>query len=316
MSQMTAGQALSQMQQNLINLAATIGGVIRNIQLSIGDISTIDTDVMFTLDGINEQISDVLSVNSIIDNLTTQDATLVLSAKQGYVINQLINTVKSDIASIKNTLSTTDFSYDTLQEIGDKLSALGNSVNASITDITGITIVSPSAGQVLMAVDVNGTIVWENKDLPTSTTSAAITATDIAGSNTLSKVYPAMLSSGGDVTTLDYSSTGCYFKPSTGEFFATELSSLSDSRYKTDIETISNALGIIEQINPVTFTFTETEKRSAGVIAQELEKILPDLVNTPNNRDDKYSVNYLGIIGYLVGAVQELSAKVTVLEAK
>ena len=58
----------------------------------------------------------------------------------------------------------------------------------------------------------------------------------------------------------------------------------------------------------VEFTRIADEKRSIGVIAQELETILPELVLTDS--EGIKSVNYAQITGLLIEAVKELSAKV------
>jgi hypothetical protein len=50
---------------------------------------------------------------------------------------------------------------------------------------------------------------------------------------------------------------------------------------------------------------------SIGVIAQELETVLPELVNGSENK----TVNYSGLIGVLIEAIKELKERVEILEA-
>jgi hypothetical protein len=76
------------------------------------------------------------------------------------------------------------------------------------------------------------------------------------------------------------------------------------------VETINNALSTIEKIRGVKFSWKSSGNQSIGVIAQELEEILPELVEG----DDNKTVNYSGIIGVLVEAVKELSTRVEELE--
>jgi hypothetical protein len=92
---------------------------------------------------------------------------------------------------------------------------------------------------------------------------------------------------------------------------ATDFNATSDINLKTNINNISDSLEKISQINGVTFNWKETNKPSAGVIAQEIEKILPQLVN--NNGENK-SVNYNGLIGLLIEAVKELSREIDKLK--
>lgn len=81
----------------------------------------------------------------------------------------------------------------------------------------------------------------------------------------------------------------------------------SDISLKKNIETFSNALDTVEKLRGVEFDWKNTDKHSAGVIAQELETVLPYLVS---NSDGIKSVNYTAIIGVLIEAIKELSDKV------
>ena len=59
------------------------------------------------------------------------------------------------------------------------------------------------------------------------------------------------------------------------------------------------------KLRPVSFTLKTNGKKSMGVIAQELEKVYPQLVSQQKGEDLRF-VNYDGLIGPLIGAVQEL----------
>ena len=83
----------------------------------------------------------------------------------------------------------------------------------------------------------------------------------------------------------------------------------SDIRVKENIETIESALDKVEQLSGKTYNykFNDPTTRDGGVIAQDLEKILPEAVVTVD--DIKY-VKYEAVIGLLVNAVNELARKV------
>ena len=87
----------------------------------------------------------------------------------------------------------------------------------------------------------------------------------------------------------------------------------SDVALKSNIKTIPNGLGMIEKLNPVTFNWNveENNQPSAGFIAQEVEEVLPDLVR---GEEGEKTIKTAGVVGYLVKAVQELSARVKELE--
>lgn len=95
----------------------------------------------------------------------------------------------------------------------------------------------------------------------------------------------------------------------TGTFTATaDIVAYSDASLKKDVSTIEGALEKTKQLRGVEFTRIEDEARSIGVIAQELEKVLPELVVT--NDEGLKAVNYGQITGLLIEAIKELSAKV------
>lgn len=87
-----------------------------------------------------------------------------------------------------------------------------------------------------------------------------------------------------------------------------DITAYSDASLKKDVKTIENALDKTKELRGVEFTRIADNTKSIGVIAQELEKVLPELVLT----DDEgiKSVNYAQITGLLIEAVKELSAKV------
>lgn len=90
-----------------------------------------------------------------------------------------------------------------------------------------------------------------------------------------------------------------------------DINSTSDINLKTNIHTVENALDTVSQLRGVSFDWKETEGSSYGVIAQELEEVLPELVKTGENK----SVNYNGIIGVLIEAIKELKKEVEELKS-
>ncbi|AGH30875.1 tail fiber protein [Micromonas pusilla virus 12T] len=92
----------------------------------------------------------------------------------------------------------------------------------------------------------------------------------------------------------------------TGEITAGDFIITSDERLKSDINKIPKALDKVKELSG--YTYTINEKESAGVIAQELLKVLPESVTTKD--DGYYAVSYHGLVGLLIEAVKELSEKV------
>ena len=96
--------------------------------------------------------------------------------------------------------------------------------------------------------------------------------------------------------------------------FNDNVTAFSDERLKDNIETIENGLDKVEQLRGV--TYTRDEKESIGVIAQEVEKILPEIVLTADDEMGTKSVDYSRLTAVLIEAVKDLSARVKELEGK
>lgn len=100
----------------------------------------------------------------------------------------------------------------------------------------------------------------------------------------------------------------------------TAFGSPSDIRLKENIEVIPNALDKVKQLKGVTFNYKKDGKKSTGLIAQDLEKVLPEVVyetSTLDKDEEKHlAVRYGNTVGLLVEAIKELEARVKELEGK
>jgi len=125
-----------------------------------------------------------------------------------------------------------------------------------------------------------------------------------------STFYPTFVdnTTGNLSTTINVSDSKLFYQPSTGTLNATEFNSLSDVSVKTNVNEIGNGLDAINAIAGVEFDWKDNGNHSAGVVAQELEKVLPHLVSTSD--EGMKSVNYAGLTAYLLSAVKELSKEV------
>ena len=147
-----------------------------------------------------------------------------------------------------------------------------------------------------------------------STCSASI-GTEFATTNTTqtltNKTLTSPVVSGGSINNTTIGATTA----STGVFTtvsATDFNSTSDGRLKKNITPVKG-LEVVSQLNGCEFDFTDTNKHSSGVIAQDIEKILPHLVC--NDKEYK-SVAYAQIIPYLIESIKELSGEVESLKNK
>jgi hypothetical protein len=111
----------------------------------------------------------------------------------------------------------------------------------------------------------------------------------------------------GLATSIGVSSSKLYYNPNTGTLNATNFNTLSDLALKTNISPIINPLDILKKLNPVSFDWKDNGNHSHGLIAQELEKVLPELVSGTNQK----SVNYTALIAILIKAIQDLDNKLS-----
>lgn len=101
---------------------------------------------------------------------------------------------------------------------------------------------------------------------------------------------------------------------SSGDFTAAgNVTAYSDERLKKDIATIDCALALVQQLRGVRYTRREDDQRNIGVVAQEVQKVLPEVVL---NDAGYLSVAYGNMVGVLIEAVKELAARVEELEAR
>ena len=157
-----------------------------------------------------------------------------------------------------------------------------------------------TAGQVLTSGGTGAAPTWS-----TPSSGGSVTLADDTSTNTT--YYPTFATAtSGTATTIKVASTKLTYNPSTGVFYSTEFSSSSDEKLKENISTITNGLDVIKQLNPVEFNWKSGNGKGYGVIAQEIEKILPELVTS----DGEYkSVKYDQIIAFLISAVKDLANK-------
>jgi hypothetical protein len=71
-----------------------------------------------------------------------------------------------------------------------------------------------------------------------------------------------------------------------------------------------------DNLRPVTYTYTPTDKINIGLIAHELQEYYPFLVEGEKDGTNHQSVNYIGLISVLIKEIQELKKRVTYLESR
>jgi len=203
------------------------------------------------------------------------------------------------VGNIANSIvigtATTALNLDRSVISGDGLTGGGSLNGQSVT--LGIGTISNSGIQVnIDSIQVDSTVV---RTFGTQTIAGAKTFTNNLSVSGIASAT-TFVGVGLSVTTATVSQT----------ITAQNFNSVSDNRIKKNIKTLENSLRLIESLRGVSFDWKETDGSSYGVIAQEIEEILPNLVKDGEIK----SVNYNGLIGVLIEAVKELSEEVKELK--
>jgi len=203
---------------------------------------------------------------------------------------------------------------------GTNITVTGTTVNLddSIT-LTGIT--ATSASFVLQTFESSSTVITsgsnifgdENTDTQQFTGSLLISGSGVGAGSSIITTGSVNISGSLGVGTAASGVVGAILATNDVVAFAS-----SDERLKENVEIIGSAVEKVEAINGVSFDWIPMEGvhvhsgHDVGVIAQDVEKVLPELVTT---RDNGYkAVKYDKLTAVLIQAVKELSDRVKTLE--
>ena len=243
-----------------------------------------------------------------------------------YATQTYVDTAEADAntytdTAISNLVDTAPATLDTLNELA---AALGDDANFSTTITNQIAALthdgfadfvanehidwtSASAGTIHASNYVNTTYVsadFTHDDLTgfvanehidwTAASAGTIDPTNYT--NTGDTTYTA--GNGLTLTGTEFTMSGNY----TGSFTATgDITAYSDARLKRNVETISNPVDLVNCLRGV--NFEKDGRHSTGVIAQEVEEFLPEVVHTDS--EGMKSVAYGNISGLLIEAIKE-----------
>jgi len=218
-------------------------------------------------------------------------------------------------------LSEGAFAGDNVEFVSYATLSAGTGEVNSLNDLTDVTLTAPSAGS-LLAYDGINWIDTTNLNVGVITATAFVgdgsgltgagstVADDVATDATFYPVFTNITS--GTITASKVSTTKLTFNPSTGTLNATNVNTTSDINLKKDISPVENALETVQKLEGVNFTWKDNDKKTIGVIAQQIEEHLPELVDTAEHK----SVNYNGLIGVLIEAVKEQQSQIEALRAE
>ena len=163
-----------------------------------------------------------------------------------------------------------------------------------------------TSGQVLTSAGSSSVPTWT-----TISAGGSVAVTD--DTSTQATRYPLFADTNtGTLSTVYTSSSSYTYDPSTGTLSAVIFTSLSDRSVKDNIQVVPNALDTIKQLEGVSFNWKQNGNKSYGVIAQDIEQVLPDVVQT--NDEGLKTVDYQALSAFLIESIKQLSSEIEELK--
>ena len=181
------------------------------------------------------------------------------------------------------------------------LSVFLNTVDSNVGILSNLTTAN-NANIVVSINEINRTVL-------TGAANNIIISDDTSSNVTL---YPTLVSASTGNANVRVSSTKLTFNPSTGLLVSTDYNSSSDMTLKQDFIPINNSLDIISRLTGFGFTWKDSKEKSYGLSAQEVEKVIPEIVK--NRPDGTKGINYMNLVAFLIEAIKDLKQEVTELK--
>jgi len=278
----------------------------------------------------------------IIDNSSGDPFLKLKSTAQEYVLR--IDQSDSEKFQIRNTTSSvTALSIDTSSNatFAGKVNVAGSTNNQSALNVktangstgsiafeTGseVTAIISSETDALDFIVGDGVTMSNSKTVrigPSSvligktSTSNAISGLNLSNSTAWGGLikYSRIDDSASQFHNLFYKSNGGIVGSISSTLTATSFNTTSDYRLKEDLKDFTG-LDMISKIPVYDFKWKENEIRSYGVMAHELQEVLSEAVNGEKDAEEMQGVDYSKIVPLLIKSIQELEAKVKILENK
>jgi len=297
-----AGKSWSLNSVTVLRNGNTIEGLAQDLELDIED-STVE----FIYDGSTWQVfTNVISTASTGSGGGIGDP-IIVATSQGITAGNFYYADCSSSA-ITLTLPSTPTQGDYIKFIGDNWET-----NNLTLARNGSTIEGDAEDLIVDVNDVTIDLIYDGATWQVFTNiGTGAMSVDAATGNVEYNITMTTQTSNGNISTIS-TDTNLTFNPSTGTLTATDYNSLSDMTVKENISPIDSVMQTLMGLNPVEFTWKNTGSKSYGVVAQELEKVLPELVT--ENKDKKY-VNYIPLIALLLEGYKDLAKKIESLENK
>ncbi len=168
----------------------------------------------------------------------------------------------------------------------------GDGSRATFPSGSGVTSVSAGNGMTFSTITGTGAVTMGTPSTCTDSTTNATTS----GSHTHNITGLAKIS-------------GQTF---TGAITAPGVTDSSDIKFKTNIRILCDGLYIVNKLNPVRFFNKLTENQEVGFVAQEVEKVIPEIVIQDENGD--LAISYQRLVAPIISALQSIDKRLNKLE--
>jgi hypothetical protein len=296
------GSALTNIQStNVSDFASNvtrIDNIITDLSSNATRIDNVITDLSSNATRIDNVITDLSSNATRIDNVITDLSALTTDLSSNATrIDNLTTDLSSNATRIDN-LESSDLTIDGVKTFSSNLQVgTANLFVDTVSSNVGVGTTTPT-----YTLDVNGDINFTGTFYQ-------------GGSQFVSSLWTS------NVDTLYYSTSNVgignsyagYELHVEGNVYATQdISAFSDARFKENVEPIDSALEKVCSIGGYTYNKIGDPRRNAGVLAQEVMTVLPEVVH--GSEDTNYSVSYGNMVSLLIEAIKELKLEIDELK--
>lgn len=243
-------------------------------------------------------IASKLATDSVTSN-AIKDGNVTLSKLEPSVLSYMSGSVSSQWSNSNNLIYilNSNVAIGTSNQVGGFTSAYNATFNSNVTIFGQLTVNN-------VQYVTSNVIIYNTQTVNSNIT----TLNTLTFSNTTGSLF---LDSSNANLGIDYP-TPEYKLDVNGDIRAVSYYLFSDIRKKKDIQLIEHAVDKLSNISG--YTFTLNGQRSAGLIAQEVISVLPEVIS--QDSEGYLNISYDNVIGLLVNAVKELTTRVQVLEQR
>jgi hypothetical protein len=286
------------------NITAALAG-----NVTIGNlIVNASTANSYTTTG-NINVGNVIATRIVIDTSTANSYTTAGNVTAGNVIATKIQGNTWVGLYTANVIESSTALYYTNARVN-------SNVIAFLPSLAGQYINIPANGQINANLTTDSTIVIAANGQIRSNSSGGGGVTLVNNTTENSNTFYLLMSNttvSGALATVNLANTKLFFNPNTGTLNSTIFNSLSDETVKINRQRIISALAKLSTLGGYTYLMIDSNEPSAGLLAQEVQKVLPEAVKF-NPNTGLLSLNYNAVLGLVVEAINELEQRVSGLE--